>query len=543
MRGKAGFHVRRGVQLSTLLTVALLTTPVAANVTISKKPSQNMSCTGSVCTPTAKNAILNVRSLQQMLATSNVTVNTGSGSLATQVHSIVVAATLSWTSSNTLTLNAYTSVEVNKTVAITGNGGLSISYNNGSTLGAFTVGPAGRVYFWDLGSALTIQGQTYTLLNNIAALASDVAANPNGHFALANGYDASSDGAYAQAAVPTALTGSFEGLGNQLYNLTINDVRNGEVFYDGLFQEIGTTGAVSNLRLTQVNVTGTGQLHTAGALAGLNQGAVSNVQASGQVQFVSEDQSLVGGLVGQNKGLITGSSSSATVSGDFAGGLIYWNQGGTITHSYATGAVSGKHEAGGLAGDNDGGTIQYSYASGAVQGLDNADIGGLAALNGGTINQSFATGQASVGDGVVGGLVGINDGSGAITQSYATGSATGGTNAYAGGLVGSLQGNATIAQSYSTGAVSGGSGALVGGSVGADFSPPGDIRITYWDSDTSGVSSKHQGAGNLQDDPGIKPLTSSQLQSGLPQGFSAKVWGETPNANNGFPYLLNAPPQ
>jgi hypothetical protein len=542
MKGKQSRIECRALFFGLCWTLATYS-PAIANVTISKKPTQNMSCSGGVCTPTAKLAVLNVKTLQQMLATSNVTINTGTGSLAEQVHNIIVAATMSWANSNTLTLDAYTSVEINKTVSVTGSGGLSITYNDGSTLGSFSVGPAGRVYFWDLNSALMVQGQPYTLVNNIATLASDVAANPSGHFALANGYNASSDGTYAQAAVPTALTGSFEGLGNQIYNLAINDARGHEAFYDGLFQEIGVGGEVSNLRLTQVNITGSGQLHTAGALAGLNQGTVSNVQSSGQVQFVSEDQSLVGGLVGQNKGLITDSWSSTSVTGDFAGGLTFWNQGGTITRSYATGAVSGRHEAGGLVGDNDGGTIQYSFASGGAQGLDNSDVGGLAALNEGIINQSFATGPASAGDAVVGGLVGENSGSGTITQSYAMGSASGGTNAYAGGLVGALLGSATIAQSYSTGAVSGGTGTLIGGSLGADFSAPGNIRVTYWDTDTSGISNKHQGAGNLQDDPGIKALTSSELQAGLPHGFSAKVWAQDLTINGGFPYLLKTLPQ
>jgi len=544
MRHEKLSRVARYKYYSPLCVIVLaVATPAAANVTLSNKPTQNMSCAGGVCTPTDKTAVLNVKSLQQMLATSDVTINTGSGNLAKQVKNIVVASTLTWASSNTLALDAYASVEVNKTMAITGSGGLSLVYNDGSTLGAFSVGPAGRVYFWDLNSPLNIQGTPYTLVNNISTLASDVAANPSGHFALANGYNASSDGTYAQAPVPTALTGSFEGLGNQIYSLAIDDSRAHAVFYDGLFEHIGVGGEVRNLGLTQVNISGSGQLHVQGALAGLNEGVVRNVHSTGQVQYAGVDQSLMGGLVGESSGLITGSWSGATVGGDFTGGLVFWNHGGTITHSYATGPVSGLHEAGGLVGDNDGGTIQYSFASGAAQGSDNVDVGGLAAINGGVINQSFATGAASAGDAVVGGLVGVNDGSGAITQSYATGSATGGTNAYAGGLVGSLQGSATIGQSYSTGTVSGGSGALVGGLLGADLTAPGNIRTAYWDTDTSGVSNRHQGAGNLPDDPGIKPLTSSQLQSALPHGFSVKVWGQESAINGGFPYLLHAPPQ
>jgi hypothetical protein len=42
--------------------------------------------------------------------------------------------------------------------------------------------------------------------------------------------------------------------------------------------------------------------------------------------------------------------------------------------------------------------------------------------------------------------------------------------------------------------------------------------------------------------PGITGLTTAQFESALPSGFDPAIWGEKPNINNGYPYLLaNAP--
>jgi hypothetical protein len=94
--------------------------------------------------------------------------------------------------------------------------------------------------------------------------------------------------------------------------------------------------------------------------------------------------------------------------------------------------------------------------------------------------------------------------------------------------------------SYSTSAVSG-NGATIGGFVG--FDAAGGMHHALWDLDTSGISDPHQGAGNIPDDSGIKGVTDAQLRSGLPKGFDPNVWGQSPNVNNGYPYLLANPPQ
>lgn len=101
--------------------------------------------------------------------------------------------------------------------------------------------------------------------------------------------------------------------------------------------------------------------------------SISHSYATGSVSG-----SFAGGLVGatRNFSSISNSSAVGSVSGNFAGGLAggsyYYS---SISNSYATGSVSGEYYIGGLAGANDNSFISNSYASGSVNG--NTAVGGL----------------------------------------------------------------------------------------------------------------------------------------------------------------------
>ena len=69
------------------------------------------------------------------------------------------------------------------------------------------------------------------------------------------------------------------------------------------------------------------------------------------------------------------------------------------------------------------------------------------------------------------------------------------------------------------------------------------LTDTYWDTITSGITDPSKGAGNKKNDPGIEGLTTAQLRSQLPDGFSSTVWGEKSIINGGLPYLLTNPPR
>ena len=191
---------------------------VQAAVTISNSPTKNMVCSAGVCTPTHKSAVLNAGDLQNLLATSNVTVTTGAGSLAAQTLDIIVNGAVTWLSGSTLKLDAYDSVTINKSISVTGTGGVSLVTNDGGTGGALSFAPKGNINFSNLASSLTINGAAFTLVGDIATLASDIAANATGNYALASNYDASADGNYTASPIQTDFYGTLAGLGNTISN-------------------------------------------------------------------------------------------------------------------------------------------------------------------------------------------------------------------------------------------------------------------------------------------------------------------------------------
>ena len=180
-----------------------------------------------------------------------------------------------------------------------------------------------------------------------------------------------------------------------------------------------------------------------------------------------------------------------------------------------------------------------------------ASLGGLVGANSGScvgstcygaVGESYALGPVSGDDNaVVGGLVGSNYG-GSIGNSYSSGTVTGGDSAILGGLIGVYDENSSsLTDSYAVGGITGGSNAILGGLVGQDLVGSG-ITNSYWDMDTSGVTDPAQGAGNIENDPGIIGLSDAQLKSGLPAGFDPAIWAEKARIDGGYPYLLDNPP-
>ena len=232
------------------------------------------------------------------------------------------------------------------------------------------------------------------------------------------------------------FTGTFDGGGHKITNLYINRPSTNNV---GLFGRTGSGSEIRNVGLEDVDIKGNER---------------------------------VGGLVGQNRGNITNSYSTGSVTGiglNFVGGLVGHNyDSGTIENCYFYGSVSGQHEVGGLVGSNEkpyGGTamprILRSYSMGSVTGT-----------------------------GRVGGLVGLNYWDGEIINSYSHSSVSG-ESSVIGGLIGEVYG-VTVINSYSTGQVTG-SGSYVGGLIG--YKHHGTIIHSYWDIETSGQTTSGGGEG------------------------------------------------
>ena len=457
--------------------------------------------------------------LSSALAGGSVTIKSSQGATAGN-GDIFVDANVSWSTTKTLTLDAYRNIDINDAINISGGGGLSLIYGDqaqtgtGNAADGDLVFSGGNVAFTSVSNGnntkLQIDGQAYTLENTVAALSSAISSTPAGFYALANSYNDNS----TSSTIATTFTGTLEGLGN-----TISDGPT-------LFKQIGdgiSSGSVRDLSLT--NLAGYGSTEYLSAPDVEAVGGFAAVLASGStIDDVSISGSLSlggcqcqptaeasGGLVGYNQGTIKNSSADTILiggSGTNAGGLVGFNtSSGLITHSSAAGSLniisfggnlgglveenagvisySNANEsigstdyefmAGGLVAQNDSsGGISNSYATGTIASVEGGPAGGLVALNksGGTIASSYALGTVQSSDASAGGLVGENSGS--ISNAYAMGNVLGGndnpTRANVGGLVGDNEG--TIANAYSTGVASGYGyiGGLVGRNGGHHFS-------------------------------------------------------------------------
>ena len=351
-----------------------------------------MSCSGGVCTATAKNAVLNVDDLTNMLTAGDATVKFGGGALAIQINE-----GFSWTSDNRLTLDANTSLGFHKPVTVAGEGGLTLTYNDGGSGSDLKFFGNGKINFWGTNSGLIIDGVVYTLETDIRTLAKDIAAEPSAAYGLANDYDATSDGPYSNSPVSTALGGTVNGLGHTIAHLSI---QSNEEPCTGLFATVLQSGTLRNISLRDVSVMGNGRV---GILAGCSDGSVTAASAEGSVSagagtdqssgdvggligyadvdsvvasaqasvdVVAGDYNNVGGLIGRSWGTVVKSHASGNiVAGDkaLAGGLVgdsSNNSGQAISDCYATGAVTSKQISGGLVGEAS--IIAGSYATGAV---------------------------------------------------------------------------------------------------------------------------------------------------------------------------------
>ena len=470
---------------------------------------------------------------------------------------IFVNSGISWSSSHNLTLSAYRDISFYNSVVVANTGGAGNvvlrADNTGTGVGALFFNPSSKVdlsagtgsvsiyynpsnysspaNYQGLGHVVPGSGGSteYMLVNNVTDL-QNMAFNVTtlgGTYALGKDIDATG---FVPAGPGTTLTGLLDGNGgvgadHTISNLTLSSGTSPV----GLFGFIGTTGTVRNLKMANASLTATGDLLFMGPLAGENDGTVENVHVvSGTINGGAHVNIGAGGLVGQNRGSITDSSSAVNITlgnggaqFNIAGGLVGSNL-GSIETSSATGTIiTGTNSvAGGLAGQNglDGGGggpgfISGSFATGAVTGGEY--VGGLVGLTGTGVNSvitgSHASGNVTLnysgsGNGTAGGLVAQNGGS--IDQSYydtgtLSGSGVGNANPMlslfvtVGGLVGQNFNGATITDSHATATITGSVGNY-GGLAGYNFGTiTGTTAGAVYANATLNVGGAHTSAGAL----------------------------------------------
>ncbi len=395
---------------------------------------------------------------------------------------IFIDAPISWASSAALTLDAYRSIVVNAPISISGAGRLNLYVNDGGSNGDYFFAPGSSVNYGSTnnGGSLFISSSNgagnavpYALLycmiaavcgNNVQGINGNLA----GDYALATSLDATgvsgwvpigTDGSGNIVNSGNGFAGNFEGLGNTISNLTINQPLGAYVAPFGYL-----SGTIHNFGMLGVAITGAARV---GGLVGeiAITGTVKNASSTGTLN-ASDANLYVGGLAAVNNGTINNAYTTGTINGNSqaVGGLVGINV-GTITNAFSTDAVNGESDVGGLVGQNNGGTITNAYATGAVNSTTDA-----------------------------GGLVGLYFTAGNISNVYATGVVT---------------------------------GATVGGLIGSNSNPT-PVTNGYWDTDNTATDTSGSGAIGL---------TTSQLSSALPTGFSASVWSHGSGNNYATPYL------
>ena len=224
----------------------------------------------------------------------------------------------------------------------------------------------------------------------------------------------------------TAFTGSFDGQGYVISELTINRL---EEDYAGLFG-YASGAAIQNMVLENMSVSGV--LYVGGLLGGASYSNIINSSSMGMVSGEGRVGGLVGGVSYSD---IMDSTSEGVVSGtiDGVGGLMGRAIYSDIKDSYSTGVVSGRGDVGGFVGEFGYSNILNSYSTGVVSGK--WSIGGLIGLAYySNIMCSYSTDAVSATMDSVGGLVGRVYGYSSITHSYSVGAVSGNYNV--GGLVG-----------------------------------------------------------------------------------------------------------
>lgn len=247
-------------------------------------------------------------------------------------------------------------------------------------------------------------------------------------------------------------TGTFDGNDHAISGLTIDQ---SGTQYAGLIGYIGLGGAVKNLKLTNVNVSG---YMSVGAVAGWSDGTISGCSVSGNIKGSQS----VGGVVGNAHNCnITDCSVEGMVIG--------------------TGEFS---KAGGIIGNANKTHVTECHSSAIVEGI--SYVGGIVGtgMNSSNITACYATGEVKAtiasDEAYAGGVVGRITSNATVTACYATGNVTATQGNNAGGVVGSSEYGTITSCYHATGTVSG--SARVGGVLGYNT---GNVAACYWQNDQS----------------------------------------------------------
>ena len=212
----------------------------------------------------------------------------------------------------------------------------------------------------DLGDGYTVSedGNTYTVYtaDGLMAWAEAAQGNLSLNCTLTHDIDLSGTEWEPVGDRNNVYTGTFDGNGHTIRNMAIT--KENLSFGDdcGMFGRVGTNATIQDLTLEDVRLDVDADDVSIGALAGSNQGIISNCRVSGNISVTNKEMGFVGGVVGRmESGVIQYCHSSASIQGgnsDYVGGVL----GGefltktVIEGCSFSGSVTGGNTVGGIAG-------------------------------------------------------------------------------------------------------------------------------------------------------------------------------------------------
>lgn len=330
---------------------------------------------------------------------------TGGNTLATYEALVIPQTVNGNTRLFTISANGYSDFVYTPTEEITWQSGMEYTYNitiKGSKLEVSTSQRIG----WDMGStgsgSVNLDGYEYdsstntyevSSANGLKTIADLVNNNGQSDINITLTEDITLTDEWTPiGSASTPYTGTFDGGEHTITGLVVK----GED-YAGLFGYVGINGKVQNLRLEDVQVSGSSNV---GAVAGANVGgAIENCTVSGTVTGSSNN---IGGIVGFAKGSLDNPYGSIAALACISACDVI-----------ATG--SGDVNAGGIIGanlltDNNSIPIIACCMTGDVTAANGTNVGGLAGYNEGEIYSSYQTGGKVTGTGDnVGAIVGENN--------------------------------------------------------------------------------------------------------------------------------------
>lgn len=180
--------------------------------------------------------------------------------------------------------------------------------------------------------------------------------------------------------------------------------------YQGFFGMI-VKGSVSEVEIEMSYIKG---YISVGGIVGYNdEGTLFECGFAGCVSGYNE----VGGLVGHSTGSIQNCFNAAAVSatGIHCGGIVGYNSFGDVSDCFNIGRIEGKNYVAGIAGNNCG-PLESCYNTGTISG--NNYVGGVVAyLYNGSVINTYNCGSVKAENENYGGVCGKND-SGTVTNSY-----------------------------------------------------------------------------------------------------------------------------